>query len=289
MIRVSTSLVAVLLASTAWGQTTSTLDVGEYTSHNLAGWYSGLMTSEGNVIGWFDYLPAFDDPKHVEADFLWFSTGSMGWDFPIELPPADAIVESVSFTVEVSSEYPGGRTDWPSPVTFSLAGVEVGKWTIPGDPNCYSYVPWECGRQENHLGAWDSQYGWLVTVTVDHEGTWLGYRFRTGDQEATLLSDVTLDDLKLASPFPVGIRLESERGINIYGDTWGDYDEDLTVAIEWSTVASECGEESEAPNHGQYVSCVVHYAQDLRDAGLIDQDEYTQLVTDSAHSSAGKK
>jgi len=289
MTRVIGTLVACLATGTAFGATTSdTVDVGEYTSQSIVGPYTGLMTSYGGNIGGFDNPAVFDQPYHTQADYLWFTSGAMAWDFALSLPTEPAIIDSVSFTVEIGSEYPGGTEYWPSPVTFSLGGTDVGTWTIPGDPNYLSYGFYRYGYQEFHHSWQNSQYGWLVTITVDAEGTWLEYAFRAGDQAPVLLSDVTLADIALTDTFPVGIDVLTVGGINIFGDNWGDYDTDLTVDVEYRTVGSECGEE-DPRNHGQYESCVVHFAQDLRAAGVIDQAGYTALVTTAAHSPIGKK
>ena len=34
--------------------------------------------------------------------------------------------------MEVSSEFPFSNNNWPSDITFSLNGVELGTWTSPG-------------------------------------------------------------------------------------------------------------------------------------------------------------
>jgi len=289
MTRIFGVLVACLAAGTAFGQSTSaTLDVGQYASQSISGPYCGLMTNDGWNIGGFDNPAAFAQDYHTLADFLWFTSGSMQWDFNLDLPDEPTVIDSVSFTAEIGSEYPGGNPYWASPVTFSLSDVAVGEWQIPGDPNYYSYGFYEYGRQEYYFSAENSQYGWLVTVTVDHDGTWLEYAFRAGDQKARLLSNITIDDIDVTKSFPVALDVTSTGGINIYGDHWGDYDTDLTVEVEWRTLAMECGADTPS-NHGQYASCVVHFAQELRDAGAIDQDAYTALVTTAAHSSVGKK
>jgi hypothetical protein len=44
-----------------------------------------------------------------------------------------------------------------------------------------------------------------------------------------------------------------------------------------------------ATNHGQYVSCIAHLANDLRKAGTITKAQSKELKTGAAHSKIGKK
>lgn len=54
------------------------------------------------------------------------------------------------------------------------------------------------------------------------------------------------------------------------------------------SVEQQCPCDAEWENHGQYVTCVVHSANALRDAGLITNARRSALVTAAAHSSCGK-
>lgn len=68
-----------------------------------------------------------------------------------------------------------------------------------------------------------------------------------------------------------------------------DQDSDtLTEDAARSLLNSACSC-SEAPNHGQYASCVVHYLNNLRDQGLISDELRALLVTEAAQSDCGKK
>lgn len=211
----------------------ASLQPGQYSAASVEGPYSGLMREDGSIIGW-DHVGAFALPEHVQADLLWFTRGSMTWNYALAIP-ADAVVRSVSYTAEIASECPGWRWQWPSDATLSINGVAVGTWTIPGDPGPeYGYA-----FQRNNLGG-GSQYGWLTTWTVDATGTYLDARFRLGDVARTRISDVTVNDLGVVPGQDVVIGLSIPGtgggfGLNLFGDTWGDYPVDPTVSASYST------------------------------------------------------
>jgi len=207
---------------------------GQYTACDVYGPDSGLMKEDGSSLG-TDDISLFDQPSHVEADFLWLTSGWIAWDYPIEIPMGSDI-QSISYTVEIASEYPGGNWEWPSDITLSMNGIDVDTWTIPGDPDAlYGY-----GCQENHLISSSSQYGWLVTWTIDKTGTYFEYKFRLGDSAKLRVSEITIDDIGILPRENLRITLSVPYrqwgyGLNIFGDTWGDYDYDPTIMIDYST------------------------------------------------------
>ncbi len=85
--------------------------------------------------------------------------------------------------MEVSSEFPFSNNNWPSDITFSLNGVELGTWTSPGDFADIrgKYTPdW----YPDNL----NQYGLLKTIRIMDHGTYMeGVPFRHYDQGYTCL------------------------------------------------------------------------------------------------------
>ena len=154
------------------------LQVGQYTAYDIHV-PIGLMNEYGTRIGdWGDYS-AFALPEHVEADFLWFGGGWMQWEYPLDIPSGSKI-ESIAYTVEISSEHARYMTDWPSDVTISINGVVIDTWTVPGDPGFYSFGNDRYGLQENHLPYDCSQYGWLCTWTINNAGVCFEYNLLMG-------------------------------------------------------------------------------------------------------------
>lgn len=54
-------------------------------------------------------------------------------------------------------------------------------------------------------------------------------------------------------------------------------------------VAQLCPCDNNWKNHGAYVKCVAHAANDFRDAGLISDSEHGTIVSEAAQSSCGAK
>jgi len=212
---------------------TKSLQPGQYTTCDVYGPHSGLMREDGSTLG-FDAITLFDQPSHLEADFMWFTSGWMAWDYPIDIP-MDSEIQSISYMLEIASEYPGANWDWPSDITISINDIDIDLWTIPGDPDAlYDY-----GFQENHLKSSNTQYGWLVTWTVDKTGTYFEYKFRLGDSAKVKVSEITIDDIGIIPGEDLRIKLsipyrDEGYGLNIFGDSWGDHDHDPTITIDYS-------------------------------------------------------
>ncbi|MBW4497882.1 MAG: DUF4347 domain-containing protein, partial [Oscillatoria princeps RMCB-10] len=210
---------------------TQSLEPGEYSAYDVYGPYTGLYREDGSAIGSLDDEAVFGRPDRDEGDLLWFTSGSMTWNYSLNIP-TQSTIKSFSYTAEVSSEYPGSNLNWPSTLNVNFNGVNAGSWTMPGDPGD------GLGYQENHLWDGASQYGWLTTWTVDETGTYLEYKFRTGDSPKVKISEVTIDELGIVPGEDVSVTLsipysEEGFGLNLYGDTWGDWDSDPTITIAY--------------------------------------------------------
>jgi len=173
-------------------------------------------------------------PSHDQDTFLWFKSGSMTWDYPTDIP-VNSKIQTVEYTAEISSEAPYANWNWPSNITASINGVEIGTWGIPGDPDAQHGF----AKQKNHLVSSCSQYGWLTTWIVDGSGTYLEYKYRLGDQGKVKISNTTLNDIKVIPGKDMQIRLTVKNsatggGLNIYGDTWGDYGQDPFIEVNYS-------------------------------------------------------
>ena len=57
----------------------------------------------------------------------------------------------------------------------------------------------------------------------------------------------------------------------------------------WYHIEDLCPCDIDWKNHGEYVSCVTHAAEDLVDEGLITPEEKDAIVSDRAKSGCGKK
>lgn len=267
---------------------TYSLQVGQYDGYNVHGPWTGLMRENGTSIGPWDTPSVFGWPDHVEADFLWFTWGWMQWEYPLSIPTGSKI-ESIKYTVEISSEHSHYVTVWPSDLTVIINSVEIHTWVIPGDPGYESYGNNRFGLQENHLEVWNSQYGWLCTWTVDDTGTYFEYQFTEGDMARAKVSDIEVEDLNLVPGDAVIIELSipyddpnPHGGINIYGDTWGDYDFDPTISVVYVPLIEATIDIAPDTLHlmsqGRWITCYIELPEGY---DVSDIDVSTVLLNDS--------
>ncbi|ANS74485.1 ArsR family transcriptional regulator [Paenibacillus yonginensis] len=197
-----------------------TISVGHYTAFEVHP-TCGLGTRE-KEIGVWDDPRYFLDPERVQASILWFGRGYVEYKTPNYLFP-DQSVEAIELSMEIASEAPGLRDQWPSDITFTFNGVSLGVWTSPADFGRAArgkYTPEWWHRNVN-------QYGLLKTVRIDASGT-----FMDGEQ----MSDVTVLDIKLSQPFwTLRFAVEKEAvhvgGLTLYGSGFGNHDQDIRIRI----------------------------------------------------------
>lgn len=193
-----------------------TLPVGLY--HKYKAVPSCGLINDRQFIGLMDDPLAFLDSARTDAEMLWFQKGYVEYIVPNSA--AGRQVEKLTVSLELGSEHPGYRDDWPSEITFTINHVKVGSWISPGNFG---------GRKGKFTPSWwpvgFSQYGLLKTLTVDDTGSYID------DQR---ISDVTIGDLQLTgSQFYVRFSVEEDAnpagGLTIYGKCYGDYDQDIIV------------------------------------------------------------
>ena len=197
------------------------MPLGLYTSCEVAG-PCGLCSPQG-IIGLLDVPNAFLDPNRMHAGLIWFTRGFLEYQFPNNAKLAKRKLTGMEFALELSSEVPGTAADWPSDITLSVNGVEIGTWTSPGDFG---------DKRGVYTPAWwklkGSQYGMLKTWRVMEDGTYV---------DGTKISPVSLKELDLDSHHSIRLRIEVREdakhrgGINIFGRGFGNYDQDIVMRL----------------------------------------------------------
>ncbi|MDW6025406.1 helix-turn-helix domain-containing protein [Mesorhizobium sp. BAC0120] len=182
----------------------------------------GLCSADG-VIGMLDVPDSFLDPARVQAALIWFGMGSVEYKFPNNAKLLNAGVESIEFSMELSSEVPGTNMDWPSDLTLWVNDVAVGTWTSPGDygdkRGVYTPSWWKLAG---------SQYGKLKTWRIGQSGSFI---------DGVRISDVTMDDLDITKHHSIRMRIGIDAkakhpgGINIFGRGFGNYDQDIVMRL----------------------------------------------------------
>lgn len=198
------------------------MPLGLYTSCQVAA-PCGLCSTEG-IIGLLDVPDTFLDPDRMKTGLIWFTRGYVEYQFPNNARLAQQKITSMEFSLELSSEVPGTSADWPSDITISVNGHDVGTWTSPGDfgdqRGVYTPDWWKLKG---------SQYGKLKGFRVNSTGTYV---------DGVKISPVSLKDLDTdihhSIRLRIGVKEDAKHpgGINIFGRGFGNYDQDIVLRLE---------------------------------------------------------
>jgi predicted transcriptional regulator len=197
------------------------MPLGLYTSCEV-GTPCGLCSTDG-VIGLLDVPDSFLDPARVQAALIWFGRGSVEYKFPNNAKLLNAGVETLEFSMELSSETPGTNMDWPSDITLWVNDVMIGTWTSPGDygdqRGVYTPIWWKLEG---------SQYGKLKTWRIGQAGSFI---------DGVRISDVSMADLDIPKHHSIRMRIgidaraEHPGGVNVFGRGFGNYDQDILMRL----------------------------------------------------------
>lgn len=198
------------------------IPIGSFTSFEVTP-TCGLF-SEHKQIGHFDDPVSFYEPERIHAQLLWFTSGFVEYRVPHHLNP-NAVVESLSLSMEVCSEAPMYHEDWPSDITIWINDVDIGCWTSPAEFG---------GVRGKLTPAWQpthaTQYGLLKTWQVTRQDTRVD-----GDR----ISELGLEPLGLQSAPYVSVRIGVKEdaahvgGINIFGQKFGNHAQDIVLSLRY--------------------------------------------------------
>ena len=198
------------------------IGVGQYVAYEIYP-TCGISTPD-HLIGVEDDPRYFSSPERINAGILWLGHGYVEYILPNYLKPGQKLIELL-VSMEIASEAPGYREDWPSDIYFYINGVEVCCWTLPSDfgknPGIYTPSWWD--RNWN-------QYGQLKFLSVDSDGTYI---------DGIKRSEVTLEQLNITPDSTITFRFsapdtaENVGGLTIYGRSFGNYDQDIKVRMHY--------------------------------------------------------
>ncbi|WP_285295288.1 ArsR/SmtB family transcription factor [Aureimonas altamirensis] len=182
------------------------------------------LCSPGGIIGLLDVPDTFLNPERMNAGLIWFTRGYVEYQFPNNAHLTRKTVDGLEVSLELSSEVPGTASDWPSDITMSINGREIGTWTSPGDFG---------DKRGVYTPSWwklkGSQYGKLKTWRVTADGTYV---------DGLRVSPIAIADLDLVTHHSIRVRIavkaDAHRpgGMNIFGRGFGNYDQDIVLRLQ---------------------------------------------------------
>ncbi len=197
------------------------MPIGLYTSCEVSA-PCGLCSSQG-IIGLLDVPGTFLNPARMNAGLMWFTRGFVEYQFPNNARLVGKSVTALEFSLEMSSEVPGTAAEWPSDITVSVNGREIGLWTSPGDYG---------DKRGVFTPDWwklkGSQYGKLKSWRVTPDGSFV---------DGVNISSLTPDDLDISAHHSIRLRIEVKPdarhpgGVNIFGRGFGNYDQDIMLRL----------------------------------------------------------
>ena len=203
------------------------IKVGQFSRHQV--WPTcGIATSE-SLIGEFDDIRYFNHPDRFTANILWFTKGYVEYTIP-NLIPSNQRITQLSISAELSSEAPGIDNNWTSDITFYINDTKIGMWTSPGDFGDVHGMFTPQWWPQN----WN-QYGLLKLLVINDYGTYI---------DGLKISDVSTLSLHLDYSSDIRLRLAVENdsehvgGITLYGKSFGNYDQDIRVAINYAPLVA---------------------------------------------------
>lgn len=200
--------------------------VGHYTDYAVKPTCGLAMRS--SFIGQLDDPRYFSDPSRFDADVLWFAEGYVEYRIPNYLLPGQRL-SRMDISMELCSEAPGSNENWPSDIAFELGGAKLGVWTCPGD----------FGDKRGVLNPewWPSfnktQYGLLKIISVTEEGSFV---------DGVPLSATSIRDVQPAFGRDMTLRIAVEPdaehvgGLTLFGQGFGNYDQNIEVAFKVASV-----------------------------------------------------
>lgn len=203
------------------------IKVGQFSRHQV--WPTCGIATRESVIGELDDIRYFNHPDRFTANILWFTKGYVEYTIP-NLIPSNQRITQLSISAELSSEAPGIDNNWPSDISFYINDTKIGMWTSPGDFGDVHGMFTPQWWPQN----WN-QYGLLKLLVINDYGTYI---------DGLKISDVSTLSLHLDYNSDIRLRLVVENdsehvgGITLYGKSFGNYDQDIRVAINYAPLVA---------------------------------------------------
>lgn len=180
------------------------------------------MASESHALGSEDNINMFTSPSRFQAQLIWLCNGFLEYRFSNTFLKKNP-VNRVLYSFEICSEALGYNNNWPSDVTVSINGREIGIVHCEGDYG---------GRKGKLNPDWwnpsSTQYGLLRTVEITDTGCYI---------DGALTCAETIYSLGLLKDDDIRFKLECKEdalysgGFNLFGEKFGDFPQDIVMEL----------------------------------------------------------
>jgi predicted transcriptional regulator len=203
----------------------TSISIGHYSDYSV--YPTCGLASPTALIGQVDDPRYFAHPNRYDASILWLARGYVEYVIP-NFIPASQKIDALIISLELSSEAPGINDVWPSDIYFYINNTCIGTWTSPGDfgaskgiftPDWW-YTNW-------------NQYGLLKLLVINQNGTYI---------DGLKISDVSIHDFNFDYKSSIKFKLEVPDdavhvgGLSIFGKSFGNYNQDINVRIDYSPI-----------------------------------------------------
>lgn len=203
------------------------IKVGHYSDYNV--YPTCGLASGKSIIGEADDARYFAHPDRYNADILWFTRGYVEYVIPNFIPYGQRI-DQISISLEIGSEAPGVNDVWPSDISFFLNDKKVAVWTSPGDFGSVKGIFTPDWWYPN----WN-QYGLLKILVINSRGTFI---------DGLQVSNISISDFGFDFRSTIKLKMAVEDdaehigGLTVFGKSFGNYNQDIAVRINYSPVVN---------------------------------------------------
>lgn len=196
------------------------MPIGNYVDYKVEP-TCGIVSEKSNIDE-EDEPRCFYNPNRMKAKLLWFGNGFLEYRFPNNIF-INQTAKRVDLSMEVCSEDHEYNLDYPSDITVHVNGIEVGTWTCPSDFG---------GRRGKLNPEWwpdkNTQFGILKTWSLTDQGSYI---------DDIKVNQRSIHDYRLSEKEYISVRIgikedaKHKGGINLFGDCFGDYAQDIRMKI----------------------------------------------------------
>lgn len=196
------------------------MPIGNYVDYKVSP-TCGLVSLKG-PIDEEDEPRCFYNPERMHAKLLWLGNGYVEYRFPNN--SIQSIEPSrIEISAELCSEDHDYNIDYPSDITLWVNGIEAATWECPSDFG---------GRRGRLNPDWwpdkKTQYGMLKTWAITTDGIYLDDEKYSGK----IIKEFGLSEREFIA-VRIGVKEDAvhKGGMNLFGNGFGDYEQDIVMKI----------------------------------------------------------